>query len=202
VILSRLPHSGQVYKKLSREPVNAQAMHAYTQSPMYSGIKYGRTCAGNALTSTSVQSLVMMASFPILNQTRQSASVSLFFRRNRHIRTHTGAGPALDTGILINCIVPVKFFNGLRGTDFPTGPAHNTAIGYKICHASAATSCILYPLVKSSGPKTAGHWKISRPYPQHTSIILSAHCSGCRAKAKVKTCSGSGNRDFHLLPAA
>ena len=52
---------------------------------------------------------------------------------------HTG--PALDTGLRVNPVVPVKFFNGFCGTDLPAGSADNTVFSNLIFHKPPLVRC-------------------------------------------------------------
>jgi len=52
------------------------------------------------------------------------------------IGTYPHAGTAFNTGLRVNPVVPVKFFNRFCGTDFPAGSADNTVFSNLIFHNS------------------------------------------------------------------
>jgi len=53
---------------------------------------------------------------------------------NCRVGTNAGAGPALNTCVGIDTVVPVVLLDGFRRADLPTGSADNTVFSYKISH--------------------------------------------------------------------
>jgi len=56
------------------------------------------------------------------------------------IRTHAGAGTALNTGVGINPVVPVKLLHRFGRTDFPACSADNAIFSNEIGHGFLLTS--------------------------------------------------------------